>query len=752
MQTRNLAVIRAILLRTIILMVASFLAHPAYSQRVENGSEHTCSLSRIGHLYCWGSNQYGQIGGGSEGGAQIVPLRIDVGSEIREVAVGGEHTCALDVQGGVFCWGRDDQGQLGDGIFGPNRGTPAYVDGLSEGVKSVAAGYEHTCAMLTSGDVYCWGYFDSGALGSIYRATPYLVANVGADALRISAGGHHTCVLRADASVSCWGNNSAGQLGFVGPASGAPGATVSGLPGGALDIDVGYRHTCALVVGGLVYCWGDDQRGQLGDGSSGGSRSSPAAVNGLVNAAVQLAAGYLHTCMTDIVGDAFCWGYDDEGQLGDGQVGPDRSVPERILLDDSISVRSVSAGGYHSCALLGDDTVMCWGKDDKAQLGDGDRWHVRRSPIEVVGLPNGVSDIALGSRHACALTPATTVMCWGANELGQLGSGIEFAATATPVVASLSPGNSDVSAGGSHSCVVDSNDAVRCWGYDYAGQLGDGTIGVPDVNNTPSGAVAGISAPSEVTLGAAHSCARSIAGGVRCWGRDDFGQLGDGIVGPNRPTASNVVSMTINVTSLATGGGHSCGILQGVVRCWGSDQFGQLGDGSAGIGRATPADVSGLGATALQVATGDSHTCALIAGGGVWCWGTSRSGQIGVWAGDFPAPTQIPSLSSGVEVIAAGGESTCALRDDGSVWCWGSLAYSNEQYPAPRAIPGLTDVQQIVVAGDNACAREGSGKVKCWGADNFGQLGDGSIDGPTPVRVVNDPAMPPVEVFSSGFE
>jgi len=261
------------------------------------------------------------------------------------------------------------------------------------------------------------------------------------------------------------------------------------------------------------------------------------------------------------------------------------------------------------------------GSNAAGQLGDGTTTR-RSTPTAVVGLASGVATVETGDGHTCAVTTGGGVKCWGYNAYGQLGDGTATSRLTPVNVTGLTSGVVMVAPGGVHTCALTSAGGVKCWGFNFSGQLGDGTTTTRytavDVVGLTSGVVA-------VATGPNHSCAATAAGTVRCWGSNSYGQLGDGTT-TTRQTPVEVVGLT-NATSLATGMWHTCALTSaGGVKCWGRNVYGQLGDGTTTT-YYTPVDVVGLTAGITSVAAGWYHTCAVTAVGGVKCWGrtTTRS-------------------------------------------------------------------------------------------------------------------------------
>ena len=353
---------------------------------------------------------------------------------------------------------------------------------------------------------------------------------------------------------------------------------------------------------------------------------------------------------------------------------------------------AVAAGTYHSCLLTDTGGVKCWGDNDYGELGDG-TYTDRSSPVDVTGLASGVTALAPGREFTCALTSGGAVMCWGHNRYGNLGDGTigTYSSRSTPgIVAGLASGSEAVVAGDRHTCAVTSGGGVKCWGSNSYGQLGDGTTTertTPvDVSGLASGAVA-----LAVGRTGFHTCALTGSGGVKCWGSNSNGQLGDGTT-TDRLTPVDVSGLASGVVALAAGNSHTCALTSGGgVKCWGSNGYGQLGDGTA-TQRLTPVDVTGLTSGAVGIAdSASNHTCALTSGGGVKCWGLNSSGQLGDGTTtQRSTPVAVVGLAGAVIGVTDGGTHACAVSTDGGVQCWGSNAFGQlgDGATAIRLVPG----------------------------------------------------------------
>lgn len=647
--------------------------------------------------------------------------------------------------------------------------------------RRITAGNLHSCAILDSGTVTCWGSNDNGQLGNGTTTTstvPVPVAGVSA-ALALSAGGGHTCALLHGGTIRCWGLNGNGQLGNGTTVNSLTPVTVTGISG-ATAIAAGGFHTCAIIADGTVKCWGNDGMGEIGDGSPGDTSSLPTTVSGITtaNPAKALSLGEFHSCALLNDGAVTCWGHNGFGQLGDATT-TDRSTATAVVgLPDAALV--LTTGSSHTCVLLddADKTVRCWGHNAYGSLGHATavvdsvmqpstsplvvRFDDNPDPLIEHLVPlTGVSALGSGQFHTCARSTAG-LRCWGNNNRGQLGADPkpltdELEDSVNALTVSGVGAAAAVTAGGFHTCALDST-TLKCWGYNFFGQLG----GYAASNPRPV-TVTALSGATNISAGTDFACALINAETTDkpvCWGSNTDGRLGAGI-GVSDTTVRVPVSGIAAAVAIDAGNGHACALatLASAPKCWGLGANGQLGN-SATASSSTPVTVSGL-STATTISAGGAlggaergMTCARRTSGKVSCWGRNANGQLGdntttdrstpvtvqIDTDPDPGNTVLADLT-GVTEVVTGGFHTCALISDSSVRCWGfngsgqlGDATTTQRHTAVRVqtdtdpdvdVP-LTGVTALAAGANHTCARLTDDTVKCWGDNGSGQLGDGT--------------------------
>jgi alpha-tubulin suppressor-like RCC1 family protein len=762
----------------------------AAGQSIAAGPWNSCVILSGGAVKCWGQNDgilgIGDIAargdGPSEMGDRLPMVNLGAAKVTKQLAIGTAHVCALFTTGQVKCWGQNADGELGQGDV-VTRGAAAaemgenlpLVDlGTGRIAKAIAAGGRHTCALLDTNQVKCWGFNGSGQLGQgdlrnrgdnpgeLGDNLGTVQLGVGRTATAIAAGDDVSCALLDDATVKCWGDNASGALGQGDTLNRGddPNEMVSLTPislGAGLvvkAISTNGGTSCALFTTGQMKCWGRNNAGQLG------------------------------------LGDTVSRGV-AAGQMGD-------ALP-LINLGTRPTVKAIASGIAHTCALLDlnetiagqvtTNQVKCWGSNSSGELGQQDAVNRGDGPNEMgnnlplVAIGTGRSVRALSSSpHNCVVNDLDQVKCWGLNLFGQLGYGDNLArgdgpnemGAQLPRVDLGNRGSLGIAVGAAHTCVRIASGEVKCWGDGTSGARGSGTT-----DAWGDGArEMGISLPS-VPLGTArtalavaaanhHTCAVLNNSDVKCWGANDSGQLGLGDVASRGDQAGEMGDALPRVElgtgklakAVAPGNAHSCALLTtNEVKCWGSNSVGQLGQGNtlnrgdnAGeMGDSLPAINLGTGRTAKMLAVGGAHSCVILNTNQVGCWGQNTRAQLGIGSalprGDGPNEMgdnlALVDLGTGrtAKFIASGATHNCAILDNNQVKCWGQSfrgglglgsvqtvgdlpGQMGDALPAIALGTGRT-AKALALGSDVTCVLLDTNQLKCFG-DNFqGQLGLG---------------------------
>lgn len=708
------------------------------SATLASGGNHSCALVANGEVRCWGRNGSGQLGNVATAGDSALPITATLFVAATAVVAGGDSTCALQADGVTKCWGRNAEGQLGNGT---TTASTAPVTATGVAATSLAGGYHHMCALLVGGGVSCWGANNAGQLGNGTTTGATTAVNVTgiSTAVAIAAGGNHSCAVLAAGGVKCWGDDAAGQLG-----NGAAGASttpvdVAGIST-AIGIAAGFDHTCALLADGTARCWGRGSEGQLGTGGFGSS-PTPLNVVGIQLPIVALAAGASHSCAVLQSGIGVCWGQNANGQIGNGNLAGNALLPIAVV---SLAGASAISGGFeHSCALLVDGDVKCWGLNDGGQLGMGTiGGAVQRSgtPLTVNGPAFAIN---AGGNHTCATTATGTVSCWGYGFYGQLGhdstqdSALPVKVRNTDLTVGAAVNVTNLSLGAEHSCGIYADGDAKCWGRNNLVQLGTGIVSPPSQVQTPID-VYQMNSAMAVASGANHSCVVLFSGQVQCWGNNNFRQTGyDQPALPNFPATVPGITTAMSVSA---GFEHTCAVLtSGIVQCWGRGDQGQLGNGSL-ANSAAPVAVSGI-TTATSVSLGNYHSCARLVGGALRCWGRNAEGQLGnATTTQSSVPVAVSGITNG-SVIAAGGYHTCARLSTGEGRCWGRGSDGQlgngffVNISSPVVVSGLAGAINMDSGEAHTCVMLTGNRVQCWGYNQFGQLGNGTAGANSPTAV-----------------
>lgn len=558
----------------------------------------------------------------------------------------------------------------------------------------------------------------------------------------LAPGNSHTCALTESGKILCWGYNDNGSLGDGSTTSSYTPVEVFGVMN-AISVVSRDDHTCALLDTGKVVCWGYNDYGQLGNNSNINS-SIPVEVNNLSDA-VSISVARSHSCALVRNGEIKCWGANTQGRLGNNST-TDSWVA--VTVSGITNAVSVSTSYSHSCAVLADGTARCWGGNYSGELGNGNTTS-QLVPVPVNGLSN-VLTIHPSNTNTCALLKDGKVMCWG-NNYHQLFGIAGNISSLTPMETVQLPGIVSLKFSYYSACALLDTGSMKCWGSNDWGMLGANITSPSGSTFTPQD-VYQISTGTEIAMGAVHHCALLEDQSVKCWGSNSSGELGAGPSGNSsspvkvkfpRTQYTGIVTTPMMSSTISLSQNHHCFIQNnGQLKCWGLNSNGQLGNNTFQNSQ-TPVTVQGL-TQVKEVSAGLEHTCAVLHSGEVYCWGRNNLGQLGNGTNtDASTPVLVQGISSAVAISTGDGHS-CALLSSGEIDCWGDNQHGNlgngdnTATTTPVAVQGITQAVAVKTGPNYSCALLQTGRVQCWGNNWYGQLGISSYSSESTPQFVND--------------
>ena len=685
-------------------------------------------------------------------------------------------SCAVNLNNKIYCWGTNYSGSLANGTNGNNNlnylPTATLSGALPSGaIKQISAGMAHYCVIASDDWVYCWGMNSYGGLGDNTTTDKYSPVAISRGAipngvtikqLAMNPYANYTCALASNNKAYCWGENSDGVLGdSTTNEAHVPVEVVKGaMPDQSISyIAIGMDHTCAInLTNSAAYCWGYNWKGEFGNGTSGTQSSIPVAVSQGVmpsTSVVKLSAGRSFTCAIASNNQVYCWGWngdilDDYGYLGNGG-SSNSTTPVAVSKGDrpDLTAKQISTGDYHTCVISSDDKMYCWGGGYGGKLGSSTN-SPKTVPTAVnqSSMPWGaVKTIELGDGFTCAIASDNYIYCWGQNDSGQLGKGA-FSAVKSPtmVARGAMPYGTvkQVEIGYTHSCAIASDDHVYCWGSNGLGQLGNGTYAS---YKTPVAVLQG-AMPSltvkKIAVGFYHTCVIASNNQVYCWGFGNKGQLGNGATSNQTVPVAVVTGQmpSLLATQITAGTYSTCVIASSDSRayCFGSDSYGDLGDGKPASSSSTPRQVLAGDMpspyTVNQISGGVFNACAVSAvNNKEYCWGSNWVGLLGVGTATstYTSPKALAqgAIPGGATILKLGngGYINCSIASDNHPYCWGfnlggnvgSGDTSSYQINSPAAVlqggmPSLSLTNVRTVGSFYTCALNLDTKAYCWGS------------------------------------
>ena len=636
------------------------------------------------------------------------------------------HSCFIDESNNLFCVGRNLYGELGDGTVSQKVEYKKISSNYT--FTQVFTGYKHTCALIENGSALCWGENGGYQFGNGGTTDSYVPTFVSGNHnfTSIFGGDYNTCGVLENLTILCWGYGTSGQFGDgtinngVVPRILAPDFNFSMIAPGEL-------HMCGILNNGSLYCWGENNEGQLGVGNIT-NLNYPHHISGSLNFSY-IDSGEDQTCGVLTNGSALCWGENNEGNIGTGNVTSPITIP--TFVNTSFLFSKIWLAKHIACGNLTNGSFACWGANNQGGVyGDSTTKNSLVPKIVNWGIEfDEIYDSRYNSDRLCA-TKDSIPYCWGENYYGQSGLGttsnlkipVKFSFNGNET---FSPGK--VSIGTSSTCMINDQGFLYCRGYNvYSGNLGRNNT----INDYTPEKVFGNYNFSEIELSNTHSCGLLQNGSALCWGSNTYGQVGDGTSGTDRyvPTYVKGDNLFGDIHLSAVFG---CGLLNnGSALCWGRNNFGQLGMGN-NTQMYIPQFSSG-GYNFSTISLGRLHVCGLLQNGSALCWGRNNFGQLGLGTSNTTtmyAPTYV-SGGYNFNKISLGEYNSCGLLQNGSALCWGSNIYgqlgdnSTSQREYPYFVYGNNNFSNIVLGQHHSCGFLQNGSALCWGRNNYGELGN----------------------------
>jgi alpha-tubulin suppressor-like RCC1 family protein len=669
---------------------------------------------KAGMALSWGPDTNGMLGNGASLGLTTYPSPLQTSYDYIDITSGEEFGCGVKKDGTVWCWGADTAGKLGNGPAITSAQQAPYKISNLKNIVQVSASAAHACALEKNGTAWCWGanaYYELGDGTNVSKDAPVRVNGIN-DFTYVEAGANTTCGLRQNGEIWCWGRGWFGALGNGGTADSAVPVKASNVSDFTTISGNGHASSasfCATTKRGLGFCWGFGNNGNIGNGSTA-SVNVPTQVSNITDF-VKIETHNSTSCGIRADRSLWCWGRGNLGQMGNNTTTAANPTPVQVL--NISDVVDVGVYTFNVCAVTGNGELYCW--------GDGDATHMMANGPNVT---------------AAQLLPYKAI---GGNFYKLAGgfAGFALADTKPHNTAPIDIAQDKFSSSALHNCVLKADNTLWCWGDNTTYNLGDTTIAPKDAPVSATNAGANNGRWSSISAGNnGHTCAINVDGNGYCWGRNTNGEVGNGATGGSVQMATVLSSYAGPWSKLFAGNGTTCGIKpDGTAWCWGIDTSGQLGNGATGTQTSPAAGAAVAGnLTWKTLSLNSTHACGITTDDRAYCWGSDSTGQLGndsAISANQVSP--VPVLDTGRwKTIAAGALHTCGIKMDGTAWCWGlggngrlgNGAITNTSTPVLVADPGPW--LHIVAGSNKTCGIKMDGSLWCWGMDQNGALGNGA--------------------------
>ncbi len=701
-------------------------------EKVFAGSVHSAAIKKDGSLWMWGRNRYGQLGDGLSTTNVDIPIQVETGKDWKYVSLGAYHTLAIKANGSLWGWGRNIEGQLGDGTI-IQRTTPIQI-GTATDWKTISTALTHSVGVKTNGTIWFWGNIVSGTF-SITSSTPIQIGSA-SDWTAISAGSGHILALKSNGTIWAWGLNNFSQLG-LGNTTNMVAPTQVGNASDWAHIQAGYNSSLAIKKNGTVWLWGNNIEGGLGDGTNINKNvPTQLAITNTNKWPASMLSDHTMTLKSD--GSLWTWGNNADGQLGDGSV-INKNIPQRLGTD--VDWTDIAAGRYHSLAIKSDGSLWAWGGKYYAQLGDGKSIFytptLAKPIVDITaserktfcaGSSGGVLTASEGGLSYTWSTGATTrsiTVTTGGSYSVTVTYPIGDVSTSDPYVIPAIPSTTISTTG---SMTVNRLEDLKTYKLTVPSTTG---VSYQWLNN-------GVAIPGAISNNYVPKKNGTYAVNVT----NTFGCVSSSV----SQTVTYALSDTLTPAKVFAGSNSSFLIKpNGTLWAWGNNSLGQLGIGNK-INQSIAVQV-GTANDWKMVATTSSFTIAIKKDGSLWGWGQNGSnGYLGL--GDAAITESLVPIRIGVatdwESISVGFNHSLALKTNGTIWAWGynlngQLGIGNSStLLSPTQIGTDTDWVSISTGGNSSYAIKSNGQLFAWGQNSLNQLGDGStVDRNIPTQIGN---------------
>lgn len=757
---------------------------------VVSGLNHRCGLTTDGKAYCWGNSTNGALGIGSSSGIMQIPTAVELNgvsnAQLIKLSAGESFTCGLTASGTVYCWGLNNNGQLGINNSTNQNSLDNPVSGLiqTEVFIQISSSQSHTCGVTNFMKVWCWGSgtnhkLGNGSTSNALIATEVNFSSFGASddskIIKVAATNNASCALAITGKIFCWGTDIDGVLGY---ASGSAGTQIT-TPNSASAVDFsgvsnekiinmfsGYKTVCALNTMGMLSCWGANDYDQVNVVGGGAARvESPVLIdnsnfsNSQIN---NVSIGLNSICGTTVESKLYCWGNNINGYIDSASAGtntPPKPISDSLDIEEkSFSLTSVSNENY--CVLNKKGKVFCWGDDsnglngnngvaanvnDMFQSIDLKNISATSNSIKFIKLYASQSAATTTVGRVCGLTSKGEAYCWGNNQNGTLGTGdqIQQNSPAKVNTSNLAINESfiQLSLQPTYTCGVTNLGKMYCWGDNE-----QFVFGLEDNSNSlvPIEKNRDFLSANELIIkvsgGEYHNCVLTSLANVFCWGSQARGAIGDGVNGSGITIGEfniNAKVGNVRIKDIITYDSANCIITEtNEAWCWGNNLYGKLGVGqAAGNIVANPVKISNFNFKKLSM--GYHHTCGISIDDKVYCMGSSASGAFGTTTSTNHNTPQLLLVldGKGVKDIYPFGNSTCVMNGDSKLKCFGN---NNVKQLGDNNVtdPTITDINNATFPGfvfnnittgyNFVCYIDSNSNSKCWGNELNGAFGDGS--------------------------